>query len=72
MSFIALAAGIGGILLVLAIFFFDRSEEIIEKEGYSEEAIEEAGSNGAWGLFLVLLSVIVMGSILLVGKGQGL
>ena len=70
-SFVALAAICGGILFLAAIFFFDKSEAIIEEEGYTEESIEEASSDWAWGLLLVLLSVAVMGSILLVGKGQG-
>jgi hypothetical protein len=69
---ILLAAVVGGVLFMLAIFFFDTSEAIIEEEGYTEESIEEAGDNGAWGMFLVFLSIVVMGSILLVGKGQGL
>jgi hypothetical protein len=62
------AAVVVGIFAVLASWrLHDKSEEIIESQGYTEDSIEDAASHKATGTLLLVGGLVLMAALLQVG-----
>jgi len=65
--FLGAAAVVGVIFFSMTWGLHDKSEEIIETQGYTEDSIQDAASHKATGSLLLVAGLVLMAALLSVG-----